>query len=69
MRTKLEARIDALEKDVQHFHSTDPNLLGLADRITALEDAMDIVATQLNEQIQLNMVLRALLEELTEKRK
>jgi hypothetical protein len=41
----------------------------LNERITALEDAMDIVATQLNEQIQLNMVLRALLEELTEKRK
>lgn len=49
MRTKTEARIEALEQQV-----------------VALESAMDVVATQLNEQIQLNMALRALLEELTE---
>lgn len=45
---------------------TDAKIDALSARCTALEDAMDELALRLNEQIQLNMVLRALLEELTE---
>lgn len=47
---------------------TDQKIEALSARCAALEDAMDELALRLNEQIQLNAMLRALLEELTEKR-